>query len=120
MLRLSNEVLSGQVSFGFLKEGMHAEKVLFVDKDGVYDEKTGEKLTDVKAWCGKNVERTVYVTEGGKLAEGIFVKTYPDETFIIADCTYYETEGREVEIHAFGKFTLFRYRKRLQSFVFEQ
>lgn len=100
---LLNDLLDCQVSFGFLKDGMSKEKVLCVDKDFVYDEKTGEKITDIKKWCDENIQREVFVTENGELAQRIFVKVYPDNSFIIADCADCESEGRDIEIHAFGK-----------------
>ena len=101
--KLLNELLDSQVSFGFLKEGLVADKVLCIDKDGVYDEKSGERIENISAWCDENVQRTVYVTEGNELSKRVFVKVYPDKTFIIADCIDENTSGREVIIHAFGK-----------------
>lgn len=100
---LLNRLLDSQVSFAFLKDGDSADKVLFVDKDNVYDEKTGKVVENVKKWCDENVERKVFVTENGKLSERIFVKVYPDNTFIIADCIDTESKARDIEIHAFGK-----------------
>ena len=101
--KLLNELLDSQVSFAFLKEGLNADRVLCVDKDNVYEEKTGKVVGSVKKWCDENIERKVYVTENGRLSERVFVKAYPDNTFIIADCIDTEENAREVEIHAFGK-----------------
>ena len=96
------ELLNAQVSFGFTEE-KGKDNALRVTAEGVYEAKTDKKVTDIAAWCNEKVVRTVSVLENGALAKGVFVTTYADGTFIIADCTEEEGKKREVEIHAGGK-----------------
>ena len=93
------DLYSSQVSFGFLEEGQCAERVLCVDENGVYEEKSGEYIKDVKFWCNQNVIRTILVREEGKIAENVFVKGYKDGSVLIINCG----EVKEVEIFTSGK-----------------
>ena len=97
------DLVNAQVYFAYLLEGEKGENVICADANGIYDERTGEQIEDVIAWCNERIERKVEVFENGRLAKDVFVKTFNDGSFIISDCTEEETEGREVEICVFGE-----------------
>ena len=99
---LFTDLLCAQVSFAFTESGKEPH-VLCVSADGVFDKHSGEKVTSVKAWCDSRIERRVRVFEDGKPADGVFVKTYTDGSFLLADCTEENGKKRTVEIEAFGK-----------------
>ncbi len=93
------DLYSSQVSFGFLEDGLDAENVLCVDENGVYEEKSGEYILDVKSWCDQNIIRKIVVREKDKIAEKVFVKAYKDGNILIINCG----EDRDVDIFACGK-----------------